>query len=127
MKFKTTCLLLTLYSLIALGITLHTGFESNITTALFVLFYVIIPAFGAYAALVKNRVALVVAAIFFISQIVRSVSAGSVFPNIAPITISFPMGDFSKGSGYLIDFFAIFMVVLLVWLISEVSTNIKTP
>jgi hypothetical protein len=119
MKFKIASTILTIFTLIGLGITILTDFESELSLFICIVLYVLIPAYGAYGTFVKSRLAVIISLLFFISQSIRHVSEGSLIPHLAPITISFPLGDFSKGQGYLIDVFAIFMVVLLAWLLKD--------
>ena len=87
------------------------------------LLYVLLPAYGAYGTWVKSRIAIPITLVFFVSQSIRSVSSEGLIPNIAPITLSFAVGDFLNGKGYLIDFFAIFMALFLAWLFKVIITS----
>lgn len=122
MKFKVVSFILAAFTLIGLGITLYTGVENPLSTVICILLYVLIPAYGAYGTWVQNRGAIFITLLFFISQSVRNVGNGSLIPHIAPITVSFPIGDFVNGEGYLIDFFAIFMAIYLAWLLREINS-----
>ena len=89
--------------------------------------YVFIPAFGAYGTWFKNRVAIFITLLFFVSQSFRTVGGDSAIAHIAPITISLPIGDFVNGKGYLIDLFAIGMAVFIGWLLKlTISPNRST-
>ncbi|WP_105168170.1 hypothetical protein [Pseudoalteromonas sp. T1lg23B] len=108
MKFKVASSILALFTLIGLGVTIYSDFESYLSAVVSILLYVLVPAYGTYGTWVKSRIAILITLVFFISQSVRSVGTDSLIPHIAPITISFPVGDFSSGQGYLIDFFCYF-------------------
>ena len=117
MKFKITSAILTLYTLIGLGVTILTNFENYISVVICIIFYVFIPALGAFGIWMKNRGLIFISILFFISLSIRNVGNDSIIPHIAPITVSFPFGDFANGEGYLIDYFAIFMAIFLTWLL----------
>jgi hypothetical protein len=59
--------------------------------------------------------------VFFISQSIRSIGTDNIIPNIMPISLSVPFGDFSTGQGYLVDLFAMSMAMLLAWLLKRVT------
>lgn len=124
-KFKVASSILALYTLIGLGVTIYSDFESDLSALVSILLYVLIPAYGTYGTWTKSRIAMLITLVFFISQSVRSVGTDGLIPHIAPITISFPVGDFSNGQGYLIDLFAISMAVFLAWLLKLVITPNK--
>ena len=126
MKFKVTSIILGLYTLIGVVISGYSQFEQYGSTLLSILLYVLLPAYGTYGIRLKNKTAIIITLVLFLSQSVRIISADALIPHIAPITISIPLGDFSKGQGYLIDFFAIAMVVWLGWLFREVNSA-NTP
>jgi len=119
MKFKVASSILALYSLIGFIGTLY----AELGLLMGVLFYGLIPAYGAYGTWLSSRIAIVISLLFFTSQCIRSIGTDSLLSNFTPITISFPVGDFSNGQGYLIDFFAIFMVIFLATLLKEVTTT----
>ena len=125
MKFKLASSILALFALIGFWVIVFAEFESNLIVLICVVLYVIIPVYGAYGIWVKSRNGIFVSLLFFVMQSVRSIGTDSLIPNIAPISISVPLGNFSNGQGYLIDFFAIFMAVLLAWLLKEVATPNK--
>ncbi len=123
MKFNVASSILALYSLIGFIGIIYVGFDSNFSLLIGIVLYGLIPAYGAYGAWLRSRIAIVISLLFFISQCIRSIGTDSLLPNFAPITVSFPVGDFSNGQGYLIDFFAIFMVIFLAMLLKEVTTT----
>jgi hypothetical protein len=124
LKFTIATLIQALFALIGLGIVMYSYIESDLSIFISIVFYVLVPSLGAYGTYFKKRSAILVSLVFFISQVYRNISTDNLIPNIRPITISFPFGDFSNGHGYLIDFFAIFMAIFLAWLLKEViATN----
>ncbi len=120
MKFKVASFILALFTLIGLVVIPYSDFESDLSALISILLFVLLPAYGAYGTWVKSRMAILITVVFFIFQSVRNVGTDNLFPHIAPITISFPIGDFSNGQGYLIDFFAISMAIFLAWLLKVV-------
>lgn len=125
MKFIIATSIQALFALIGLGLMLYSNFESNLSLVISVVLFVLIPALGAYGTHYRKRGAIMISIVFFVSQSYRSINADNIIPNIAPITISFPFGDFSTGQGYLIDFFAIFMAIFLAYLFKVVVTPNK--
>lgn len=124
-KFKVASAILTLFTLIGLTIVIYTDLESYPKTAISIMLYVLIPAYGAYGTWFKSPVAILTTLLFFITQSVRRIGYGSLIPHIAPITLSFPVGEFVNGQGYLIDCFAIFMAVFLALLFKQVAFSNK--
>ncbi|WOT04140.1 hypothetical protein [Shewanella youngdeokensis] len=122
LKFKVASSILALYATIGFGVIIFSGFEDMINLLFFFVICVLIPAYGAYGTLIKNRIAIFVSMVLFIFQAFRSVGHDSLIPHIAPISVSFPVGNFSNGQGYLIDYFAILMALLLAWLFKIVIT-----
>jgi len=125
MKFKVASSILALFTLIGLVIIIYSDFESDLSALISILLFVLLPAYGAYGTWVKSRIAILMTVVFFVTQSVRNVGTDNLFPHIAPITISFPIGDFSNGQGYLIDFFAISMAIFLAWLLKVAMTPNK--
>ena len=125
MKFKVASSILALFTLIGLVVIIYSDFESDLSALISILLFVLLPAYGAYGTWVKSRIAILITEVFFTSQSVRNVGTDNLLPHIAPITISFPIGDFSKGQGYLVDIFAIFMAIFLAWLLKVVITTNK--
>jgi len=124
-KFKIASSILVLFTLIGLGVIIFSDFETTEIMLICFVLYVLIPAYGAYGTFVQSRNALLVSFLFFVFQSIRQVDDGNLIPHIAPITVSFPFGDFSNGQGYLIDFFAIFMAIFLGWLLKVVISPSK--
>jgi hypothetical protein len=125
MKFKVASSILALFTLIGLVVIIYSDFESDLSALISILLFVLLPAYGAYGTWVKSRIAILITVVFFTSQSVRNVGTDNLFPHIAPITISSPIGDFSNGQGYLVDFFAISMAIFLAWLLKVVITPNK--
>ena len=121
--FKFACATLLVYALIGLVICFVVEFESNIDILLVVLLFITIPLIGAYGVWKRNIIAIAVSVVPFVLQSVRSISPDRFIPNIAPITISLPVGDFSNGNGYLVDFFALFMILYLTIMLSKLTNN----
>lgn len=108
--------------MIGLITIIYSDFESDISFLVSVLIFVAFPAYGTYGTWTKSRISIFITLLFFVSQSVRHVGVDSFIPHIAPITISFSIGDFSSGQGYLIDFFAISMAIFLAWLLKAAIT-----
>jgi hypothetical protein len=125
-KFKVASSILALFTLIGLGVTIFSDFENIERLIICSVLYVLIPAYGAYGTFIRSRTGILVSMTLFLFQSIRSVGSDSLIPHIAPITISFPFGDFSNGQGYLIDYFAIFMAIFLAWLLKVVITPNKS-
>jgi hypothetical protein len=68
----------------------------------------------------EEKTTIAVSLVLFIFMSVRRVGEGAMLPHIAPITFSLPIGDFANGQGYLIDVFAIIMVMYMGWLFKTV-------
>lgn len=113
MYFKLASIILALFAVIGLVLCLYLDFESYLNTITSVLLYVFIPAYGAYGTWNKSAISIFLSLMLFILLSIRTVNVDSLIPHISPISISFPIGDFSKGEGYLIDYFAIFMAIFL--------------
>ena len=123
MKFKLTSFMLAIFSLIGVGIVALSEGENkpffNILPYLVV--FILVPAYGAYSAWHRQRKGLLVALFFFASQSIRGIGGDSGFPYLPPISLGFPFGDFADGQGYLVDFFAIFVTLVLAWLLWELA------
>ena len=121
MKFTLAASIQALYALIGLGLTLHSDIPSDLSRLASFVLFALIPAYGAYGTYFRRPGGILVSLIFFISQSIRRVSPDSFVPDVMPITVSFPIGDFSDGQGYLVDVFALFMAIFLAWLLKSVS------
>ncbi|WP_448555041.1 hypothetical protein [Thalassotalea montiporae] len=116
MPYKITSVVLGLYALIGLAVCYFYNFIDWLSLFVAVLNYALLPALGAYWTWQKVRVGMLIAALYFAFQSIRRVSPESFLPHIAPISLSFPLGDFTSGNGLLIDVFAITMVIILLTL-----------
>jgi len=125
MGFTVATSIQALFSLIGLGITIFSDIEGDLSILVSFILFFLIPALGAYGTHFKKRSAILVSLVFFLSQSIRGIGTDNIIPNIMPISISFPFGDFSSGQGYLIDLFAIFMAIFLGWLLKLVITSNK--
>lgn len=122
--FTLATAIMAIFSFIGLWIVFLEQYNNPHSLILSTLLYVIIPAFGAYGTYFKRPTAILMAAFYFASQIVRCISHDSFLPNVAPITIALPFGDFAQGKGYLIDYFAIFMAIYCSYLFKR-TINLK--
>lgn len=116
MKFKIASAILGLYSAIGLGLVFVLDFEKLESFFISFILFVFIPALGCYGTIKKKRLPIFITILFFVSQSIEFVGDYSLIPHFSPITISVPYGDFSKGEGYLVDYFAIFIAFYLAWL-----------
>lgn len=107
--------ILGLYSLIGAVLLLSQLNENWIYITINSALFVVIPLIGIYGVWQHNRVALSLTLLFFGWQSVRRVNNVSWLSDLTPITLSWPVGDFSSGHGVLLDFFAMIMVVLIMW------------
>ena len=123
MFFKLASVVLSLFALIGVGVCLYFDFESSLSGIASVLLFVLVPIYGAYGTWNKNALGIFLSLIMFMFLSIRKVSVDSLLPHIAPISISFPIGDFSNGDGYLVNYFAIFMAIFLAWLLKVVITR----
>ncbi|MFT2089956.1 hypothetical protein [Paraglaciecola sp. 2405UD69-4] len=114
--FKLASCILGVFALIGLWVIISLGFQSSVSAVISVLLYVLIPGYGAYGIWVKSRNAILITLLCFLWQSIRSVGDASLIPYIAPISMAVPIGDFENGQGYLVDFFALFMVLYLSYL-----------
>ena len=116
MPFKIASVVLSLYALIGAFICLTFTFDRGVSLVMVSFLFVIMPSFGAYLTWHKKTLGIFSCALLFAFLSVRPVTTDNILPHIAPITLSFPLGDFTQGGGMLIDFFAIFMACFLAWL-----------
>lgn len=113
MLFKITSGIVGLYAVIGLLILTFAQIEGMLSILMTSLFYVLIPAYGAFGLWMRNQKVVIILLINFMSQSIRFVGADGILPNIVPITVSFPIGEFNDNGGYLIDLFPIALVLLL--------------
>jgi len=119
MKFKFASSILAVYAVIALGVFVFSGFENKGVFNLFsyAFLYIVIPAYGAFGVWKHNQRSVFISLLFFSSQSIRTVGGDNWFIYGAPFSLSMTFGDFSDGQGYLVDYFAISMAVLLALLL----------
>lgn len=116
MQGKVCSLILGLYAVIgAVAAVLALTHNWSAFVIGFALFAAI-PALCCYGVWRKRPLAYLLGIGYFVFQSIRHVDPNSVIPHIAPITLSFPVGDFANGTGYLVDIFAISMALCLVYL-----------
>ncbi|WP_153914264.1 hypothetical protein [Shewanella sp. TC10] len=75
--------------------------------------FIVIPFVGSYCVLKGNRLGLVPLLVLFATQVVRPLPLNELFPFQAPFSLAMPFGNFSQGQGYLVDFFAIAMLLVV--------------
>jgi hypothetical protein len=117
-KFRFASLILTVYSLVGIGIVVSSELETNAAFNLlsYIFLYIIVPIFWAYGVWKQNLTCVVVSLLFFTSQSIRAIGGGSWFPYPPPLSLGVPFGDFSDGQGYLFDYFSASMVIFLAFL-----------
>lgn len=118
-KYRGVSYFLVLYGLI--GITLFVLIEmTSLYELVFcLLVYCVIPLYCAFGIWQKKQHAIALALIPFILQSIRYVGSEAMIPSFSPITISFPLTSFEQGTGYLIDYLAITMLCVLIYLFGE--------
>ena len=114
------CVMLTMYAAIATGIVIIVqpasadwfGFVG------YGIVYVAIPMICAIGIWYRERWALPICIVFWLSQTVKPLGGDQWFPYMPPITLGYPVGDVSQGAGFLINAFAIIMALgfaLMLW------------
>lgn len=119
MKYKLASIVLGVYAAIGFTITFLAGIDDLLKMLVSFLLYGVIPTLCAVGLWNQSRISLLLSIALFTSQCIRRVGVGSVLPHIAPITFSLPVSSFEGAGGYLLDFFAILMVLFLAWLFLE--------
>lgn len=125
MKFKAASIILFIYAFIGLAIAVLADFNNTIAYAVVTVLYVLIPIYGGWGVWRRQSKAIAISMLLFVTQSFRLIDKQSIVPHISPITISFPITDFSQGSGYFIDIFAIGMAAYLAWLLKLNSLSNK--
>ena len=127
MKFRFASFILSVYSLVGIGIVVSSELETKAAFNLlsYILLYIIVPTYGAYGVWKKNPTCVVVSLLFFTSQSTRVIGRESWFPYPPPLALGLPFGDFSDGQGYLFDYFSASMVIFLVILLWVLFTPNK--
>lgn len=123
MKYKVMSIILALYALIGILVILLNDLGPFVTSLICFILFVVIPASSAYGVWVQNRYAFVLAIVFFSFQSIRALSHNGLIPIIRPITVSFPHTSFIDQQVYLIDYFAITMVIILATLLRQLTKN----
>ena len=77
------------------------------------LMFVIFPFYAAFALWMGNKLAACISWLYFMSQTIRYVGPDKILPNSYPISIVYPVTDFSSGFGYFIDFFSVTITLVL--------------
>lgn len=126
MKFIFASFILAIYSLIGIGIVVFSEveFKAAVNFYSYICLYIVIPAYGAYGIWKHKLNAVLISLLFFLSQSIRVIGRDSWFPFAPPFSLGVPFGNFSVGQGYLVDIFAIAMVIflaLLLWVLFKHS------
>jgi hypothetical protein len=126
-KFRFASFILSVYSLVGIGIVVSSELETKVAFNLFsyIFLYIIVPTYGAYGVWKQNLTSVVVSLLFFTSQSIRAIGGGSWFPYPPPLSLGLPFGDFSDGQGYLFDYFSASMVIFLAVLLWVLFTPNK--
>lgn len=123
MKCKVMSIILALYALIGFLVLFLSDLASFVAGFICLILFVVIPASSAYGVWTKNRYAFILAIILFSFQSIRALDYDGLIPLIRPITVSFPYTSFIDQRVYLIDYFAITMVIFLVILLKQVTKS----
>lgn len=107
--------ILSLYSVIGAVLLLSQLREGWVYLMVNSMLFVVIPLIGVYGMWRRNRTALLLTLLFFGWQSIRRVNSISWLSERIPISLSWPVGDFANGHGVLLDFFAMIMMVLIIW------------
>jgi len=113
--FKLVSTTLAIYSFVGMGLIVFSDWESKpiLNLLSYLLVFVIIPMYGAYGVWTKSKKVLLLALLLFSLQSIRGIGGDLWFPYSPPISLGIPVGGFTDGKGYLIDFFAITMTIFL--------------
>lgn len=127
MKFRFASFIITVYSLIGIGVVVNSEFETKAVFNLlsYIFLYITIPIYGAYGIWKQDLTSVVISLLFFTSQSIRAIDGRSWFPYPPPFSLGVPFGDFSDGQGYLFDYFAASMVIFLAFLVRVLFTSNK--
>lgn len=118
-KYKGVSYFLGLYGLIGLTLFILIEMTSLYKLVFCLLVYCVIPLYCAFGIWQKKQHAIALALIPFMLQSIRYVGPDATIPSISPITISFPLTSFEQGTGYLIDYLAIAMLSVLIYLLLD--------
>jgi len=120
--------MIAIYSLVGLGVFVHSGFENKALINLFsyAILYLAIPAYGAFGMWRHNKSSVIILLLFFVSQSIRVIGGDNWFLYAPPFSLGMAFGNFTDGQGYLVDYFAISMVLILALLLRTlISSNNK--
>lgn len=125
MSYKIASIILLFFALFGGVINIVTDFDNRYILLLSLVVYVCIPFIGAISCWKKLAPGMVLAVIFFAFLSVRTTSNMSILPHMSAFSIAYPIGNFSEGKGYLIDFFAIFMALFVSYLSKRIVIKSK--
>lgn len=123
MLTKVLSLIFIGYGAVGLAIVLFSDWPETIAQLQYLLIYVVAPWFGAFALLKRSRIGLGLTLLVFSFISVRIANLASSFPIVAPVSMSITFGDFTKGTGGLIDFFAIMVTILIALSIRKINNE----
>lgn len=125
MASKVISLIVALYGCIGFVIVTLTKGEDILALISVGLLFGLLPLYFARGIWLQNKSLLIMTALYFLMQSIKYVGSDILLFNTYPISIAFPITDFSNGDGYLVDFFPIFMALLLIGLYRTVHVNEK--
>lgn len=109
------------YSILGLASLLLSDWQLISSQVIYAIVYILLPLVGVLAVYKKSSIGL---GLQFILFICISIRIPNLIPNsllAAPISIGLPIGDFSNGSGVLIDLFAIMVAILIAVAIHQLN------
>ena len=121
---KVLITLLILYAIIGLASSLTFDWQMpSVGLFSYLAFYIGLPLFAALAITRKHKVSLFVCSLGFFFIGLRVVGLTDLLPFHAPISISITFGDFSNGTGGLVDLFAILLGVLFILISRQIKSE----
>lgn len=108
---KTISILLAFYAIVGIIIVMDIAIVNRVYFFETLCLLVLIPMYGSYGVWRNKQIPIVGNIVLFGYLSVRFISGDSV--QAIPISLAVPFGDFSRGEGFLVDFFAISMVIIL--------------
>ena len=113
MTNKLAGIILCLYGVTGFGVMAFSEPSHDILFNLvsYGLIFTVIPLLGAYGLWFHKSWAMGFTLVFFLLQSVKPFIFLQWLPFYPPISLGIPFGDFTKGTAYLVDFFAIAMAV----------------
>lgn len=113
MLFRILFFILIAYGVIGIVILWLTDWVKVAAQLQYMAIYVVAPWLGALAIKKHSQGGLALLFIVFAFISVRIAGWASSFPFVAPISISITFGDFTKGTGGVVDLFAIMVTILV--------------